>query len=445
MPYETIPQSFKDAARAINADHVIEEKDIPAELQRWEILNKGLFANPAPDFKTVCDYLLEEQFTFVAKFNFFKRIVQYYFLAYGEVATKEYLQKVIDRQLISEARLHTYGILSALPPDGTEFKNEAAAIWKINFTAAEISISQLKEKADLSSQIEHYLMMGLSHEKGWHGLPKDIFKSLAYFKIAADKGSVCAQFAVGLCYKFMGECVPLAEKAIYQSEAKRHIFQAAQRGFARAQFEVACWYENGMYDVGQNAELAVKYYRLAAQQYEPSAICNLGICFAQGKGVAKDAKQAVDCYKLAAQQHHGAALNNLGLACANGIAGVIPANEIQAATFFRLAAEENHPEGLYHFGIFCESGRGGVAQNFAQAINAYKKAVERGSAAAANRLREIAAQMEEAERASQSAASSALSAGSVFSTPTAGAVMMPPVSPSLLVGTTNPSQPRGTP
>jgi TPR repeat protein len=48
----------------------------------------------------------------------------------------------------------------------------------------------------------------------------------------------------------------------------------------------------------------VRYYRLAAEQGYANAQCNLGMCFAIGKGVSQDEAEAeaVRYYRLAAEQ-----------------------------------------------------------------------------------------------------------------------------------------------
>ena len=48
---------------------------------------------------------------------------------------------------------------------------------------------------------------------------------------------------------------------------------------------------------------AVKRYRKAAEQNEAVAQYNLGVCYKNGKGVAKDDVEAVKWYRKAAEQN----------------------------------------------------------------------------------------------------------------------------------------------
>ena len=53
---------------------------------------------------------------------------------------------------------------------------------------------------------------------------------------------------------------------------------------------------------------AARWFTLAADQGEVNAQHNLGICFAQGVGVAQDRQRAAELLELAAKQgHEGAA------------------------------------------------------------------------------------------------------------------------------------------
>ena len=61
---------------------------------------------------------------------------------------------------------------------------------------------------------------------------------------------------------------------------------------------------------------AVKWYRKAAEQNFAEAQYNLGVCYDNGQGVAKDYAEAVKWYRKAAEQNHAQAQYNLGVATA---------------------------------------------------------------------------------------------------------------------------------
>ena len=72
------------------------------------------------------------------------------------------------------------------------------------------------------------------------------------------------------------------------------------------------FYETGQV-VPQNFELAVKWYRAAAEQECAPAQCNLGLCYQTGRGVEQNRREAVKWFIRAARQGDKTAQHNLGL------------------------------------------------------------------------------------------------------------------------------------
>ena len=62
----------------------------------------------------------------------------------------------------------------------------------------------------------------------------------------------------------------------------------------------------------------MKWYRKAAEQNHAEAQYNLGVCYDEGEGVAKDQVEAVKWYRKAAEQNFAAAQYNLGVCYAKG-------------------------------------------------------------------------------------------------------------------------------
>ena len=75
---------------------------------------------------------------------------------------------------------------------------------------------------------------------------------------------------------------------------------AADQGFAMAQYNLGNSYYNGQ-GVPQDYAQAVKYYRLAADQGHVKAQYNLGVCYEKGQGVAKNLNEAIRLYRHAAE------------------------------------------------------------------------------------------------------------------------------------------------
>src|SRR5262249_13978000 len=64
--------------------------------------------------------------------------------------------------------------------------------------------------------------------------------------------------------------------------------------------------------------LTAGWYRRAAEAGDKNAMTNLGLMYADGRGVAKDEEEAVRWYRRAAEAGNAAAMHNLGFMYRNG-------------------------------------------------------------------------------------------------------------------------------
>ena len=80
----------------------------------------------------------------------------------------------------------------------------------------------------------------------------------------------------------------------------------AEQGNAEAQFNLGFCYDDGR-GVAKNAREAVKWYRKAAEQNYAPAQFNLGYCYANGQGVEKDIAEAYAWFSIAAKADPDAA------------------------------------------------------------------------------------------------------------------------------------------
>ncbi len=87
---------------------------------------------------------------------------------------------------------------------------------------------------------------------------------------------------------------------------------AAEQGEPRAQYNLGVCYKFGV-GVPKDYNEAVKWYRLAAQQGHPQAQCNLGVCYANGEGVVKDLEEAYFWFSLAEVNGNKTAAENRAL------------------------------------------------------------------------------------------------------------------------------------
>eukprot|EP01052_Picozoa_sp_SAG31_P015483 SAG31_NODE_996_length_10492_cov_4.648802_7_plen_238_part_00 len=107
--------------------------------------------------------------------------------------------------------------------------------------------------------------------------------------------------------------------------------------------------------------------------YVMQAQSDLGVCYADDDGVAKDEAEAVRWFRKAAEQGHSDAQAMLGLCYDNG-SGVAK-DEAEAVRWYRKAAEQGDSDAQYSLGVCYDNGSG-VAKDEAEAVRWYRKAAE---------------------------------------------------------------------
>ncbi len=117
--------------------------------------------------------------------------------------------------------------------------------------------------------------------------------------------------------------------------------KAAERGDARAQYNLGSLYEDGR-GVPQDSAQAAVWYRKAAEQGDADAQFNLGVLYDNGIGVPQDYAQAAVWYRKAAEQGDADAQNSLGLLYSNGQG--VPQDYAQAYFWFDLGAAAGTPD-----------------------------------------------------------------------------------------------------
>ena len=128
-----------------------------------------------------------------------------------------------------------------------------------------------------------------------------------------------------------------------------------------------------------NPENAVKLFRYAAEgRYIPAQI-HLGLCYAEGRGVAQDFSEAVKWYRQAANQGSAFAQSLLGKAYFEGRG--VAQDYSEAVKWFRKAGEQGFAEAQYLLGCAYFEGRG-VARDYNEAVKWFCKASDQGVAEA---------------------------------------------------------------
>ncbi|MBK7746587.1 MAG: SEL1-like repeat protein [Candidatus Obscuribacter sp.] len=190
-------------------------------------------------------------------------------------------------------------------------------------------------------------------------------------------------------------------------------FELARGGFAPAQLDLACLYEDGI-AVGKDLEEAFNWCLKAASQGLTEAQVQLGDYFKLGIGTEVEPAKSAYWYKKAALSGHAGAMHGLGfyhsesgpepdieqslewykkaaMECneqaqfALGLVYIlgqgVEEDAEEAAKWFEMAAQQGHGESQYQIGMCYEHGNG-VDLNQAKAFKWYKLAAEQGLAAA---------------------------------------------------------------
>ncbi len=113
------------------------------------------------------------------------------------------------------------------------------------------------------------------------------------------------------------------------------IQKKANAGDAEAQYNLGMCYANGVGIARDEAE-AVKWYAKSAEQGLANAQNNLSVCYAKGDGVARDDAAAVKWFRLATEQGDAKAQRNLGVAYHNG--NGVPQSPWEAYVWHSIAA-----------------------------------------------------------------------------------------------------------
>jgi len=91
-------------------------------------------------------------------------------------------------------------------------------------------------------------------------------------------------------------------------------------------------------------KIALKEFRILAEQGDATAQTNLGNMYDNGEGVPEDDTEAVKWYRKAAEQGHATAQYNLGLMYANGEG--VPEDDTRAYAWFNLAAAQSNKNAI---------------------------------------------------------------------------------------------------
>jgi localization factor PodJL len=165
---------------------------------------------------------------------------------------------------------------------------------------------------------------------------------------------------------------------------------AALKGDPTAAYEVGLRYAEGK-GVASNFDEAAKWYDRAAQAGVVPAIFRLGTLYEKGLSVKKDADVARRYYIQAAERGNAKAMHNLAVLDADG--GGKGANYKSAAQWFRKAADRGVADSQFNLGILYARGIG-VEQNLAESFKWFSLAAAQGDADSAHKRDDIAKRLD---------------------------------------------------
>jgi localization factor PodJL len=165
---------------------------------------------------------------------------------------------------------------------------------------------------------------------------------------------------------------------------------AALKGDPTAAYEIGVRFAEGK-GVAVNYEEAAKWYDRASQAGLMPAIFRLGTFFEKGLAVKKDVDIARRYYIQAAERGNAKAMHNLAVLDADG--GGKGANYKNASQWFRKAADRGVADSQFNLGILYARGIG-VEQNLAESFKWFSLAAAQGDADSARKRDDIAKRLD---------------------------------------------------
>ena len=167
---------------------------------------------------------------------------------------------------------------------------------------------------------------------------------------------------------------------------------AALAGNAAAAYEIGVRYAEGR-GVAANQEEAARWYERAAGKGVALAQFRYAAMLEKGRGVKKDLAQARRLYLAAASKGNAKAMHNLAVLYAEGIDG--KPDYATAAQWFRKAAEHGVADSQYNLGVLTARGLG-TAKSLTDSYKWFSLAAAQGDKEAGRKRDEVATQLDAA-------------------------------------------------
>ena len=163
-------------------------------------------------------------------------------------------------------------------------------------------------------------------------------------------------------------------------KAYREWKAAAEAGQAQAQFDLGLLYAQGR-GVPRDLTLAMSWYRKAADQGNAEAEFALGQMYSRGWGVPRDEADALRWLQMAMDPASDGPPTDWSRVEGYGV----QQDQAQAAFWYEKAAQQGHPEAQYNLGRLYATGQG-VPHDEEQAVRWVRAAASQGYAPAQARF-----------------------------------------------------------
>jgi TPR repeat protein len=168
-------------------------------------------------------------------------------------------------------------------------------------------------------------------------------------------------------------------KKLYKEEryaqALENLFQSANSGYVKAEFELGklYYFGNKQLQISKNYSKAFENYSAAAEKGHALAQYYHGFMYFKGQGVDFDVKQAIYWLGQSANQGVNESLDLLGRIYHLGYDAVTPDIK-KAEKFFQFAVDQLYAPSMFHYGLLLEE-----LQRFEEGCELINKAAELGN------------------------------------------------------------------
>ena len=156
------------------------------------------------------------------------------------------------------------------------------------------NLAELRAAAQAGDPAAAY-RLGLVHQGGLAGAPRDPRLATRYFESAAEAGNPWAQFRLAQMYDVAGT---------NRGRSLELKTAAANAGVAEAAAQLGTQYREGRGGVARDPVEAARWFTVAAENGVPQAQYNLGLMYYRGEGVPRQLYEALKWMRQAAAGGH---------------------------------------------------------------------------------------------------------------------------------------------